>query len=51
MDAFNVLGIGAEVGCVVDLVLEKLDTMSMIAPGAELLIGEGDVRCQVPYWQ
>lgn len=46
MDAFDVFGIGAEVGCVVDLVLEQLDTMSMIAPKAKEHARETyDARC------
>ena len=39
MNAFNVFGVCAEVGCVVDLVLEQLDTTSMIAPKAKGLCG------------
>ena len=48
MNAFNEFRIGAEVGCVVDLVLEKLDSMSMLAPKAkEHAEGTYDARCLI----
>lgn len=48
MDAFNVFGICAEVGRVVDLVLEQLETMSMIAAEAEQCAMETyDARCPI----